>query len=604
MKRLLASGFTVGVLTLGLPSAALAQYQLGNGRALDNNLRVGSGGRNDSQAPTNLGLYQDALITGNTGGLSRFRGNIGYRAVGEFSGNLPSNDNFRFYLNSLPAASTGGSTPAGQPLLPQANQQAIMFRTGAGATAGQITGQYTPYDSAGVPLYRNDVAGLNVSGATSGTGYGGAMPLNMAPLSQAPQQLAVGMDSSGTLLQITATPLTGLRTTQLGAAPLPKDFSNVKPTDANSPDQPTPGETPLPGTVPFPTQQLQPDGTPGPDSRVGNTLPPTLIISARLGGTPGSDDARLRSGDVRSDVLDQQLFHPEGWANAKPGQDVYADLLARASGVGAQQPPNPAQPGNPAQPPGTPPPDRLGTAVAPPKEPPKTRAEQIAEEFDKTKKAPEASPTAKPPTADQLNVDALVSKLSYNLPPLTTLVGAANSPFNTAMGDAEKSMAAGKYFDAEDSYLRAMNLQPNHPLAQIGRVHAQLGAGLYVSAGFNLRQILLNNPQIIAARFTGTVLPQISRMVRIDEDLANLQKRNPNEDVALVQAYLAYQRHQTDRVETALDIMVSRNPNDPLVAVVRRIWVGRAAKPTPADSKSDPKADSKTDPKAKPTPSR
>src|SRR2546423_569446 len=68
---------------------------------VDRNVRVGSGGINparpDFAAEVRL---RNAIVTGNAPGGISFRGDVGYRAPGEFMGSLGSNDSFAFRRDS------------------------------------------------------------------------------------------------------------------------------------------------------------------------------------------------------------------------------------------------------------------------------------------------------------------------------------------------------------------------------------------------------------------------------------------------------------------------------------------------------------------------
>src|SRR5512142_812694 len=80
---------------LGLAGSALGQY------ALDHSLQVGSGGRNAPGRDLKKELeFRNAVITGNAPGGISFRGDVGYRAPGEFFGHLGSNDTFAFRRDS------------------------------------------------------------------------------------------------------------------------------------------------------------------------------------------------------------------------------------------------------------------------------------------------------------------------------------------------------------------------------------------------------------------------------------------------------------------------------------------------------------------------
>ena len=84
-----------------LPTSELhAQDALGSGNALDNNLRVGSGGIN---APTPTPNFRDRnlIVTGDVIGGRGFRGSVGYTAEADFRGSLGSNDLFNFRAGSV-----------------------------------------------------------------------------------------------------------------------------------------------------------------------------------------------------------------------------------------------------------------------------------------------------------------------------------------------------------------------------------------------------------------------------------------------------------------------------------------------------------------------
>src|SRR3990172_9342075 len=88
-----AAGFAL--IFLSAPRA-VAQYELGDGRGLDNNLQTDGDGFN-KRTPTTLGpWYGNAVVTGNVPGLQFFHGDVGYALPGEFSEPLPNDALFRF----------------------------------------------------------------------------------------------------------------------------------------------------------------------------------------------------------------------------------------------------------------------------------------------------------------------------------------------------------------------------------------------------------------------------------------------------------------------------------------------------------------------------
>ena len=97
-RRAVAAAMLLLPVLLLAPSAP-AQDALGSGDALDNNLRVGSGGFN---APRRVPDFRarNMLVTGNVPGGRGFRGTVGYTAPGDFRGLTGSDTLFRFRADS------------------------------------------------------------------------------------------------------------------------------------------------------------------------------------------------------------------------------------------------------------------------------------------------------------------------------------------------------------------------------------------------------------------------------------------------------------------------------------------------------------------------
>jgi len=83
--------------------------------------------------------------------------------------------------------------------------------------------------------------------------------------------------------------------------------------------------------------------------------------------------------------------------------------------------------------------------------------------------------------------------------PLQTFVGRSATLVNAELGQAETAMALGRYYDAVRHYERVRILDPANPLPLIGKGHALLAAGEYVSAATSLINGLERFPEL--ARF-------------------------------------------------------------------------------------------------------
>ncbi len=84
--------------------------------------------------------------------------------------------------------------------------------------------------------------------------------------------------------------------------------------------------------------------------------------------------------------------------------------------------------------------------------------------------------------------------------PVVTFAGSAKTLANEAFKKAERQLAAGKYFDAVTAYDVARAADRENPLVWIGRGHALIGAGDYLSAASSLEEGLRRFPQIAQLR--------------------------------------------------------------------------------------------------------
>lgn len=71
----------------------------------------------------------------------------------------------------------------------------------------------------------------------------------------------------------------------------------------------------------------------------------------------------------------------------------------------------------------------------------------------------------------------------------------------------ERLIGSERYFDAEERFTRALAIRPGDITAQIGRIHAQIGAGMVLSGSVNLQQILTDFPQLAGTRYSSKLLP-------------------------------------------------------------------------------------------------
>lgn len=153
------------------------------------------------------------------------------------------------------------------------------------------------------------------------------------------------------------------------------------------------------------------------------------------------------------------------------------------------------------------------------------------------------------------------------------LSAGSNDRFNEVLAVAEQKLREGDYFTAERRFEHALRFTPGHPLATAGLAHAQLGAGLFLSSSFTLRNLFINQPEMIDVQYSPDLLPNAQRM---SEAITKLKTRLQGEkDLASYGMLLAYVGHQTgdqSLVEQGLNQLSQSDPGNALLPLLRSIW--------------------------------
>lgn len=537
MRRLVvgACGFVV-VGLVGVLDVARGQDALGDGRALDANLQVGSGGRNADGRDFRSELeFRNAIVTGNAPGGASFRGEVGYRAANDFRGALGSNDLYRFELDSVYSSlatrnlngmgtleSSLGMSVAGQsagyfggPL--------IVNRSGVAASASDLTAQ------PGAPV-RVDVFGRLQGGMHSPS-------LQILRAVEQPARLGVSSsDLGGDPLVVSASSLLGVK--MLGSTNVALD----------------PGSRyseSLGGSVGG--LRVEPDSAE--EEGEGRGMAEPLTIHQKL-----VDALRIESSRVGGESLAMPI---EGVrpGEVDPGEEVAPEATEDAAGEDGL-PASPLEDAFPEL-------DRLRDLLESPLAPGVEGAGDS--EVDEGEESEEE------------DVGGLARRLlRTEVPPIETLDPGTTSArvYREHMVRGGSLLGEARWFAAEERFTAALAIVPGDPLAAAGRVHAQLGAGMFLSASVNLRNLLRAYPEFIAARFDGSLLP---RGDRLDTLVGQLRQRSERDtpiarDAGLLTAYLGHQYERPDlvregfatmsRVESALGVEA-----DPLDEALRGVWL-------------------------------
>ena len=77
----------------------------------------------------------------------------------------------------------------------------------------------------------------------------------------------------------------------------------------------------------------------------------------------------------------------------------------------------------------------------------------------------------------------------------------------------------GRFFDAEERFTAALSVRQGDPMAAVGRIHSQLGAGMFLSAAINLRGLLVAHPELAGVKYVPALLPGKEAMAKRIERL-------------------------------------------------------------------------------------
>jgi hypothetical protein len=517
---------TASAVMLGIACTS-AWAQIGDGRALDRNLRVGSGGRNPTSSYFADELrFRNAVVTGNAPGGLSFRGDVGYRAPGEFGASLSSDSLFAFRRDSVYSglagmgirgtdalqyqfALTTGSTPP-----PSLTGTGMYLRAGAVPAGTNVA--VAPAKPTDILTPGADTRGLLLWELRSPSAYVATRPME-------PALVGVLSTQSGESIGVTASPLRGLATVGL-----------PKPTDV--------------------TRRLADEALARQDlSAVKELTPPE------------------KPGDVES--------APPG-----KGKTPYETVMDRIKALPQGSPD--AQPGTPGAQPGLP-------GVQPPADDKKPEQPEWKRRLDELQRMLEGKEPKKKPGPEESSPIGIDPKtLALLRAPeerLRALAAEGFDAYSRHMQAGEDHVAAGRYFQAEERFTAALSAKPGDPMASVGRIHAQLGNGLFLSAALNLRRLLIEHPELIAVRYSGKVLPAPGRLAIVRDRLDALvtdETAAMRRDAALLLAYLGYQSDDAAALERGLAGMTAGGATADdqltrLAGVLRRVWVAPES-PSPA----------------------
>ena len=170
------------------------------------------------------------------------------------------------------------------------------------------------------------------------------------------------------------------------------------------------------------------------------------------------------------------------------------------------------------------------------------------------------------------------------------------SIYNQYMREAERLLQQAARFDAEEAFTRAINRRPGDPIAAAGRINAQLGAAMYLSAAVNLRVLFSAHPEMAAVRFSNDLF---LRDRRLDEVIGYLRDEAARDrpfarEAALLLAFIGNQRGDTREVINAFNVIDRINTvfpvgEDPLIELLNAGLARRARPVAPGNNPTTPR---------------
>lgn len=647
-----SSILTLTLLLAGAAGSARAQDALGDGRVLDSN--TGQYGPSNYQRPSLMDelRFRNSIATGNAPGGLSFRGDVGYRAPGEFTGQLGSDSLFAFRRDSLYSglagmgirgtdalqyqfALTTGAAPPRNLMGNLSYTRDNAFSSSSAFSYDPVTGTNPHNTLPGQPLSIDQTAaGLDTrgrqlsapsqsfpgadSGSLLGTLRSSSTYATTSPLQPSLMSVyAEGVDR--TPMGMISSPLLGITTTPMVDPNKPANPLVARPSNADT-DPTTPGgldSTRINTSATGPRESTR--LTTSYDQLVNEMRQRVETMRQEQGtDTPGS----IKPGESNDAWLIRQMedLRQKLYGN-KPANTTTDDNTQDAAGTDpntpAQSPTqNPDDPAAQGQNPGqtgnqdaTQPGAGLGDLpplVAAPGMPDNALQKEIDSATEGLEQA-EPGVQMYDPTdiaVDPETLELLRGSAAREVKQLLDPNQASDADlYARHMSAGQKLIGQGQYFDAEERFTNALSLRPGDVPSQLGRLHAQIGAGMILSASVNMQSLFSTHPELITSKYADNLMPSPERIeslktrLRERAGLINYEQSPRVPEGARIQvsagmllAYLGYQTEDAATIKQGLGVVREKGTDSDrrFASLLSQLWVAQGTKNTSTDKKSSP----------------
>jgi hypothetical protein len=567
------AGRALGSGTVNTPNGILGENAMGAGDALDSSLQVGSGGRNFRQASGYS--YQaiqarNLVVTNGVAGGRGFRGTVDYVAPGDFAGVTADSATYGFRRDS---ALSGLDFVTSR-------QQQDAFNIAQGVGVFQYRRDFTtlPEVNTVTGAERLDDAQIRLDRATNALST-----RNLLATAVAPADIGIVQIADNELARMTASPVRGIQFESPDPA-MPRNtydlalaneafMQGIELADA--------------GVVPEAYRPWQkaagaPDSDPQ-DARI--TSPGSgesqyeAIVQRVYEKYKGREDVKVDDAEVRRmrrdfDRLEARIERPR----IGTAEDDRPDSISeRRDGLPGQRRPNPGLELGPSD--GEDEKDEFGTEAVPP-EGRSSESPGVPDAVAVATDGEEESTVRT--TAELIEAFAHRSQVAELVDPRM------RARVAELVGQAEAAMRDRDYFRAEERFDLAIKLNPGNPMLEGGRANAQIGAGLYRSAGVTLVGLFRKHEAMIDVGYAPDLLPSRTRLrlaaQSIEQIIAKDQKGSS--EMGVVVGYIGRQLGDRPMIRRGLDL-VQPGRISSLVIKLRAIWLAEKPIPGIGDDESE-----------------